>query len=288
MNPLELLIAKQERLRKISSAYPVANSLPKESITYQTDGAFLAPVYKDEKTWGSNCWFTHANWGSQSPSESKKLFTEVAAAEFEKGIRNFYVEILADDHEELQSWYELGFGQQHASGLLTALAPTKTDALIRNADVTDIAGIIKVERELALHQMKAPVFSAVEPDDENESANDWRELFESENEDGFVVKVAEVNGEVVALSYGVSTEKSSLHSGLLRPENSATLAHATTLPEYRGKGIGKALASAVINDLKGNGFKEIVTDWRITNQLSSVTWPKLGFKTTLIRLHRAL
>lgn len=288
MNPLEILTAKQERLRKISSAYPVANSLPKETITYQTEGAFLAPVYKDEKTWGSNCWFTHSNWGSQSSSESKKLFTEVAAAEFEKGIRNFYVEILADDIEELQSWYELGFGQQHASGLLTALAPTRTDALIRNAGVTDIAGIIKVERELAIHQMSAPVFSAVEPDDESESANDWRELFESENKDGFVVKVAEVNGEVVALSYGVSTEKSSLHSGLLRPENSATLAHATTLPEYRGKGIGKALASAVINDLKGNGFKEIVTDWRITNQLSSITWPKLGFKTTLIRLHRAL
>ena len=86
MNPLELLIAKQERLHKISNAYPVANSLPKESITYQTDGAFLAPVYKDEKTWGSNCWFTHANWGSKSTSETKKLFTEVAAFEFEKGI----------------------------------------------------------------------------------------------------------------------------------------------------------------------------------------------------------
>ena len=288
MKPLEHLIAKQERLRKISSTYPVANSLPKETVTYQTEGAFLAPVYKDEKTWGTNCWFTHANWASQSPAESKKLFTQVATAEFEKGVRNFYVEVLANDFEELQSWYELGFGQQHASGLLTELAPTRTEALIRNATAADIPAIIKVERELALHQMQAPVFSAVQPDDETESANDWRELFESENEDGFVVKVAELKGELVALSYGVSTEKSSLHSGLLRPENSATLAHATTLPEYRGKGIGKALASAVITQLKADGFKEIVTDWRITNQLSSVAWPKLGFKTTLIRLHRAL
>ena len=61
-----------------------------------------------------------------------------------------------------------------------------------------------------------------------------------------------------------------------------------TLITGASKGIGKALTSAVINDLKGNGFKEIVTDWRITNQLSSVAWPKLGFRTTLIRLHRAL
>jgi hypothetical protein len=30
----------------------------------------------------------------------------------------------------------------------------------------------------------------------------------------------------------------------------------------------------------------VVTDWRVTNLLSSRTWPRLGFKESFLRLHR--
>lgn len=289
MKKAELLIEKQNKLRLISNSFPSVSPSQAIDSKYEIkDVGFLAPVYKDEGIWGKNCWFSFGNFATFSPSASKKLFTEVSEAEYSNGVNNFYVEVPANDQLEIQAWFELGFGAQHASGILGTLSNTKTSATIRSAILEDIPAILKVEKELALHQMKAPVFSNVKPDDEKESANDWRELLESVDNMGFVVKVAEIDGQVVALSYGVSTEKSGLHSGLLRPTNSATLAHVTTLPEFRGKGIGKALAASVINELKKNGFKEIVTDWRVTNQLSSVTWPKLGFIPTVLRLHRAL
>lgn len=289
MNKSELLSNKQNQLHSISTSFPSISSALEIDAEYEIeDVGFLAPIYKDESIWGKNCWFTFGNFATTSPAASKKLFTEVSKTEFSKGINNFYVEVPANDQLEIQAWFELGFGAQHMSGILGQLTETKTSAIIRNATIDDIPGIIKVERELAIHQMSAPVFSTVQPDDESESANDWRELFQSDENNGFVIKIAEIENEVVALSYGVSTEKSQLHSGLLRPINSATLAHATTLPGFRGKGIGKALAAAVINDLRAKGFSEIVTDWRVTNQLSSVTWPKLGFIPTVLRLHRAL
>jgi ribosomal protein S18 acetylase RimI-like enzyme len=114
------------------------------------------------------------------------------------------------------------------------------------------------------------------------------EWIDSLTDESLVTLVAEADGEVVALAYGCSTEKSQLHSGVMRPTNSATLAFCATLPEYRGRGIGKAIASAVIEELLNRGFETIVTDWRATNQLSSVTWPKLGFVPTLYRLNRSI
>jgi hypothetical protein len=33
------------------------------------------------------------------------------------------------------------------------------------------------------------------------------------------------------------------------------------------------------------GFGCVVTDWRVTNLLSSRTWPALGFAETFLRLH---
>jgi ribosomal protein S18 acetylase RimI-like enzyme len=289
MNRAELLINKQNQLHLISSSFPSISTELEIDAKYEIEGVgFLAPIYKNESIWGRNCWFTFSNFATTSPAASKRLFTEVSKFEASKGVNHFYVEVPANNPSEIQAWFELGFGAQHMSAILGDIAKTDSSAKIRNATIEDIPAILEVERELAIHQMDAPVFSNVQPDDEAESAKDWRELFDSKENNGFVVKVAEVENQVVALSYGVSTEKSQLHSGILRPANSATLAHSTTIPKFRGKGIGKALAAAVINDLRAKGFSEIVTDWRVTNQLSSVTWPKLGFIPTVLRLHRAL
>jgi ribosomal protein S18 acetylase RimI-like enzyme len=74
----------------------------------------------------------------------------------------------------------------------------------------------------------------------------------------------------------------------MRPENSATFAFCAVLPEFRGQGIGKALASHVISDLYQRGFTTIVTDWRSTNQQASQIWPAMGFTPTYFRLHRSL
>jgi hypothetical protein len=48
----------------------------------------------------------------------------------------------------------------------------------------------------------------------------------------------------------------------------------------------QAMRSAVIAWTAQAGYRCVVTDWRVTNPLSSRTWPRLGFAESFLRLHR--
>ena len=100
--------------------------------------------------------------------------------------------------------------------------------------------------------------------------------------------IAEYDGLVVGSAVGCSVEKSSGHSGLARPDNAGLLAFAAVLPTARGRGIGRALGEAVLQWSTDCGYDSVVTDWRVTNLLSSRTWPRLGFEQTFHRLHRLI
>jgi len=242
---------------------------------------------RDARIWGPNYWISIQDYRPVSASEIKPYFTSLAEREYKLGARNFYVEVDATKKDQIQEWFELGFGLQHVSALLTVFAPEYIPAAvtIRRPTISDIPAIAILEQSLSLHQNESPVFSQLKADSIEDIEQEWSEDI---NNPELFTFIAELNGEVVGLAYGCSTEKSRLHSEVMRPENSATLAFCAVLPDFRGQGIGKAIASSVIDDLYKNGFETIVTDWRATNQLSSVTWPKLGFTPTLFRLHRAL
>ena len=242
---------------------------------------------RNKAVWGSNYWISIHDFRPEDAAEIKPFFTKLAAQEFNNGVNNFYVEVAAEKRDQVQEWFELGFGLQHVSAVLNNFSPVAAPqgVLIRPAVKADLDAIAVLEQSLSIHQNQSPVFSSLKPEPLEKIKAEWAESLTDEN---LVALVAEMDGKVVALAYGCSTEKSQLHSGIMRPHNSATLAFCATLPEYRGRGIGKAIASAVIVELFNRGFEAIVTDWRMTNQLSSVTWPKLGFVPTLYRLSRTI
>ena len=78
------------------------------------------------------------------------------------------------------------------------------------------------------------------------------------------------------------------NKGILRPDDAGFLGFAAVLPEARGAGIGKVLGTTVLDWAAAEGYGAVVTDWRATNLLSSRTWPKLGWRPTFYRLHRAI
>ncbi len=242
---------------------------------------------RNHEVWGANYWISIQDYRPSDASEIKPFFTELARNQYAAGVRSFYVEVSAAAADQIQQWFELGFGLQHVSATLKKFSPTKTPPgiLIRKPTVDDIEAMAHLEQSLTLFQNESPVFSQLKADDIEELKQEWR----AEIDKYFLsLFVAEIDGEVIALSYGCSTEVSQLHSGIMRPENSATFAFCAVRKDLRGRGIGKAIASVVIEDLYKRGFSEIVTDWRATNQTSSNTWPKLGFNPTLYRLHRAV
>ena len=55
-----------------------------------------------------------------------------------------------------------------------------------------------------------------------------------------------------------------------------------------GLGIGSALTEASLAAAAEEGYAAMVTDWRVTNLLASRFWPKRGFRTSFLRLHRSI
>jgi GNAT superfamily N-acetyltransferase len=72
------------------------------------------------------------------------------------------------------------------------------------------------------------------------------------------------------------------------PADSIDLAQASTEPDARGSGIGRALTAHVLAWAHSAGIPTMVTDWRMTNLLASRFWPKRGFRTTFLRLYRSI
>jgi ribosomal protein S18 acetylase RimI-like enzyme len=149
----------------------------------------------------------------------------------------------------------------------------------------DVDAAIELDKVLPQHQERAPVFSRgpVWSDEE------LREDFLGDIDDPEVgLFIAELEGRPVGLLAMVSAEKSSMHSGLGRPESAALLAFAATLAEARGSGAGLALTNAGLEWARDQGYPVVVTDWRETNLLSSRFWPARGFRRNFSRVYRSI
>jgi GNAT superfamily N-acetyltransferase len=131
----------------------------------------------------------------------------------------------------------------------------------------------------------SPVFSSGELPTLEEALADWEESIDDQD---FATFVAEYNGQVIGSSVGCSLDKSSSHNGLAKPDNAGFLGFAAVLPPARGLGGGRALGEAVLQWSAETGYTSVVTDWRVTNLLSSRAWPRLGFRQTFHRLHRLI
>jgi GNAT superfamily N-acetyltransferase len=71
-------------------------------------------------------------------------------------------------------------------------------------------------------------------------------------------------------------------------DGAAFLAFAALEPELRGSGIGAALFEARREAARLAGYATLVTDFRMTNLLSSRFFLRRGFRTTFARLFRAI
>ena len=128
--------------------------------------------------------------------------------------------------------------------------------------------------------LPAPSFSNLPAQTDEEYLDGWRETWD---DDTFKHFVAERDGVVVG-----HTLLYKRPADLRVPADSIDLAAASTFPELRGSGIGRALTAHVVTWAHENGYPTMVADWRMTNLLASRFWPKRGFRVTFLRLYRAL
>lgn len=242
-----------------------------------------------DETWGANVWVEIAGHAVEEPETARDLYAALAAGWVEQGRTSHYA-LLPADSALIEAWFRAGFGQQHAHGLREPpVSDGEPSAVsVRPAEERDLETLVELDVELVMHQRRSPVFSrGLGLPDPAALREDWREgLLAGPAEEG--IFVAEIGGHVVSTLAMVPIERSSTHGGLARADNACLLAFAASLPEARGSGAGLALTREGLRWSREHGYAAVVTDWRVTNLLSSRFWPRRGFRTTFLRLHRAI
>jgi ribosomal protein S18 acetylase RimI-like enzyme len=249
-----------------------------------TDGGYVLGFSRPEKPWGANVWIDTAGHAADDPELVRDVYTDAAARWVEQGLKAHYVLVPATDERLIDAWFRLGFGAQQAHGIIE-VPETPWPAGVREADERDLDALVALAPFLNLHQQLAPVFGPRLRRSEDEIRDD---IVEDLARDDVCNLIAELEGRIVANFVVSPVELASMHTGLARPPGAAYLAFAVTHPDARGSGAGLALTDACFAWARERGYRTMVTDWRVTNLLSSRFWPRRGFRTSFLRLHRLI
>ncbi|MGL6280304.1 MAG: GNAT family N-acetyltransferase, partial [Gaiella sp.] len=302
------LLAQRQRAQRRSEPALAARfeepalCLPEIEALLATDGAsgsvalrsgravgFLLGAPRADGLWGPNAWVEAAGHATEEPEVARDLYAHAAARWVEEGRTAHYAIVPATDRALVDAWFRLGFGHQHVHALReVAPGPERAPGsavVVRDAERRDIPALARIELELPRHQARSPVFSPLPLPRLEEATAEW----EADFGDGrFTAFVAEVDGVVVGSAVGCALSLSSMHRSLADVDDAGFLGFAAVAPEARGRGIGSALLDAVHGWAREQGHRTLVTDWRMTNLLSSRTWASRGFRPTLLRLHRVI
>ena len=249
---------------------------------------FVLGAPKSTSGWGPNIWVDSAGHAADDAEVLRDLYGLAAARWADEGRTAHYVLVPASDTDALRSWFRLAFGQQHSQAVREVPSgppPSPAKVTVRRAVRDDIPSLASLDLELPRHQALSPTFSSGDLGTYEESVEEWEEDFDDPD---FATFVAEYDGQVIGSAVGTQLEKSSVNTGLSRPDDAGFLGFAAVFPEARGLGAGRALGEAVLAWSAEQQHSCVVTDWRTTNLLSSRAWPALGFEETFVRLHRHL
>jgi ribosomal protein S18 acetylase RimI-like enzyme len=249
---------------------------------------YLIGTHREDEIWGSNVWVEYAGHAVREPEIVRDLYAFAAKEWLERGRNRHYAQVPATDPELVNAWFRLSFGAQHASAIQETPEATDETPLgvkVRRAVEDDVDAVVRLDLELPRHQELSPVFAPGPRYTEEESRADFLEELDDRER---ALLVAEIDGHVVGALVMVDVAKSSLHSGLSRPERAAFLGFAATLPEARGSGAGLALTNGGLAWAREHGYPVTVVDWRETNLLASRFWPARGFRRTFLRLYRSI
>jgi len=285
-----LLAARHEAHRSVFPQLPadvdyraeIAALLEQGATGAFADGAYVLGRPDSPERWGPNIWIYAAGHAASDPELLRDVWADAAARWFEQGIRAHYVLVHATDPSVVDAWFRLGFGAQQAHGIID-IPEREWPAGVREATEDDIEAMVEIGPLLSRHQGQSPVFSSVPEQTADEVRADVLEDFSLE---GVANLVYEADGRIVGDFFVCPLELSSAHAGLARPAGASFLGFAITYPESRGTGAGVALTDASFAWSRERGYETMVTDWRMTNLLASRFWPKRGFCTTFMRLHR--
>ena len=243
-----------------------------------------------DASWGPNMWVEPAGHAVTDAELVRDLYATAAERWVADGLALHYAMVPASDRALVDAWFRLGFGHQQVYAIREAPPATeRTEAppglVVRLARLEDLDALARLDVALPAHQALSPVFSRRALPTVEEARTEYEADFDDPR---FATFVVEQEGEVIGSAIACAIELSSDHKSLALPPGAGFLGFASVMPEARGRGAGRVLGEAVLEWARETEREWVVTDWRMTNLLSSRAWPRLGFRPTYYRLHRAI
>ena len=211
----------------------------------------------------------------------RDLYAAAARRWVEDGLTHHACFVPSYDAELVDAWFRLSFGASSYLAMRETAPeePFAADVEIRAGTPDDYEHAARLELEMSAAMIPSPSFSDVGLQTFEEVLAEWREDDNGE----FELFVAERDGRVVGqfLLYRRPPD-------LRVPADGIDLAQASTAPESRGTGVGRALTAHVIRWAHEHDHPVMTTDWRVTNLWASRFWPKRGFRPSFVRLYRSI
>jgi GNAT superfamily N-acetyltransferase len=199
-------------------------------------------------------------------------------------VARFAVAVPAAELELVDTWFRLAFGCQFFWSVRETCdeAPVDFGGMIRDGSPADLDAVAEFDEILWLLQSRSPSFSGLTVPSRDEFRDEWSDLWD--DPELFTHFVAERDGRIVGHAVLFNRPEGDLRV----PPRNIDLAHAATVDDVRGTGVGLALTAHVLRWSREHGYDSMTTDWRSVNLLSSRFWPRRGFRPQYMRLYRAV
>jgi ribosomal protein S18 acetylase RimI-like enzyme len=223
------------------------------------------------------------------PRLLRLMYAEAGSEWVAGGYFQHIIYVPIGDERLVYEWLDQGFRFEQRYGMLDiqsyepkANEDEKAGLSIRRIADSDTELLKRMSRWNSIHQATAPSWNPITKELLEEIKSGYAELVTDEEA---IVLIGEMEG--VPAGFHVYYEADSTVN-MFTPERTVELPAASTNPEYRGRGIGKALADASHASLKEMGYAYTLADWHTPNHLASYFWPKLGYQTFMIRMVRTV
>lgn len=287
----ELLAARHARHREAEPLLPadvdVRAELEREWRQEGASGAFAGDAFLigAPQAFPTMSWLRVGVAGQAVAGDRERMRDLYAAAAqrwVDDGHTKHAVFVPTYDTELVDAWFRLSFG---ASAVL-ALRETGVgesfdgDVEIRRGTPDDIGELARLDVEMSAAMQPAPSFSELPLQPVEQVEVEWRDDPEQDAYELFVAERADrIVGHIVL--YRRPPDLRVRRDGI-------DLAAASTEPQARGSGVGRALTAHVIGWAHEHGYPVMTTDWRMTNLWASRFWPKRGFRPAFLRLYRSI
>lgn len=253
----------------------------------QTSG-YLLGTYGDNPFFGRHVMVPFGGIGLK-PGMAANILGNLYASAGEQWMRdevlNHYLIMPA-----IQDWLEMGFSLSFGKEQAYAIAPvteklmgaTLPDGIvIREVVSGDSDGLYQCADWIAGHYNLAPIWEPVPAEHLKHIRQGYAELATEAESTTWLA----LDGERI-VAFVVLYPEELTPANLFGEHEAAHFSVAATHPDYRRRGIGRALFTHVMSIAYQQGVRVMTTDWRTTNPAAANYWPRFGFVPYAYRLLR--